>query len=56
MQNSALMKDAKQIICFADPREVTEKMMNRKKRERTERWKRERWANELLSHLNKIKY
>ena len=41
MQSSALMKYVKQIICLAGPREVTEKMMNRKKGERIERLKRE---------------
>lgn len=50
MQSSALMKYVKQIICLAGPREVTEKMMNRKKGERIERLNRERgpWTSESL--------
>ena len=35
------MQHIKQIICLADPRELTEKMMNGKKGERTERLKRD---------------
>ena len=50
MQNSTLMQHIKQIICLADPRELTEKMMNGKKGERTKRLKREMgpWTSESL--------